>query len=67
MLLQLYGRFSIILGSLLVGLLNIYIFSGVKNMSETETLEAYSSIYFLALFIPLLSISGVMLANIFNT
>ncbi|MDC3057257.1 hypothetical protein OA100_00215 [Alphaproteobacteria bacterium] len=66
MLLQLYGRFSIILGSLLVGLLNIYIFSGVKNMSETETLEAYSSIYFLALFIPLLSISGVMLANIFN-
>ena len=30
MLLQLYGRFSIILGSLLVGLLNIYIFSGKK-------------------------------------
>ncbi|MEC8100057.1 MAG: hypothetical protein VX089_02470 [Pseudomonadota bacterium] len=66
MLLQLYGRFSIILGSLLVGLLNIHIFSGIKNMNKTEILEAYSSIYFLALFIPLLSISGIILAHLFN-
>ena len=35
-------------------------------MNKTEILEAYSSIYFLALFIPLISISGIMLANIFN-
>lgn len=66
MLLQLYGRFSIILGSLLVGLLNIYVFSGIKNMKELEVLEAYSNIYFLALFIPLLSISGVVLSNMFK-
>ncbi|MEC8099930.1 MAG: hypothetical protein VX089_01815 [Pseudomonadota bacterium] len=66
MLLQLYGRFSIILGSLLVGLLNIYIFSGIENMNKLEILEAYSNIYFLALFIPFISISGIMLANIFN-
>ena len=50
MLLQLYGRFSIILGSLLVGLLNIYVFSGIKNMKEFEVLEAYSNIYFLVEF-----------------
>ena len=66
MLLQLYGRFSIILGSLLVGLLNIYFFSGVKNINKVEMLEAYSSIYFIALFIPLISISGIILANTFN-
>ena len=57
---------SIILGSLLVGLLNIYIFSGIENMNKIEILEAYSNIYFLALFIPLISISGIMLVNIFN-
>ncbi len=64
MLLQLYGRFSIILGSLLVGLLNIYFFSGVKNMPKTQVLEAYSNVYFLSLFIPLLSISGVILSSV---
>ena len=64
--LQLYGRFSIIFGSLLVGLLNVYAFSGIKNMEKTEILQAYSDIYFLALFIPLLSVSGVILSNIFK-
>ena len=29
-------------------------------------LEAYSSIYFIALFIPFISISGIILANTFN-
>ena len=66
MLLQLYGRFSIILGSLLVGLINIYFFSGVDNMKESQTLQAYTNVYFLALFIPLLSISGVILSNLFK-
>ena len=66
LLLQLYGRFSIIFGSLLVGLLNVYAFSGIKNMEKTEILQAYSDIYFLALFIPLLSVSGVILSNIFK-
>ncbi len=66
MLLQLYGRFSIILGSLLVGLLNIYFFSGVNGMEKIQVLEAYSKVYFLSLFIPLLSISGVILSSIFK-
>ncbi len=66
MLLQLYGRFSIILGSLLVGLLNIYFFSGIKDMQKVEVLESYSKVYFLSLFIPLLSISGVVLSSIFK-
>ncbi|MBF96992.1 MAG: hypothetical protein CMJ13_07210 [Pelagibacterales bacterium] len=66
MLLQLYGRFSIILGSLLVGLLNIYFFSGIQDMQKKQVLDAYSNIYFLALFIPILSVSGVILASTFK-
>ena len=66
MLLQLYGRFSIILGSLLVGLLNIYMFSDIKMLDKAGMLRAYSSIYFIALFIPLLSVSGVILSNIYK-
>ena len=66
MLLQLYGRFSIILGSLLVGLLNIYMFSDIKDLSNKGMLSAYANIYFIALFIPLLSISGVILSSIFR-
>ena len=66
MLLQLYGRFAIILGSLLVGLLNIFMFSGIDKLEKNEVYIAYSNIYFLALFIPLLSVSGVILSNIFK-
>lgn len=66
MLLQLYGRFSIILGSLLVGLLNIYMFSNIKEAGNKGMLAAYENIYFIALFIPLLSISGVILSSIFR-
>ena len=66
MLLQLYGRFSIILGSLLVGILNVYAFSGIKDMDEKEVFSAYADIYFIALFIPLLSISGIILSSIFR-
>ena len=66
MLLQLYGRFAIILGSLLVGFLNVYAFSNIKEMSEKEVLYAYANIYFLALFIPLLSVSGIVLSNMFK-
>ncbi len=66
MLLQLYGRFAIILGSLLVGILNVYFFSNIKDMGKNEILYAYSNIYFLALFIPLLSVSGIVLSNMFK-
>ena len=65
MLLQLYGRFSTILGSLLVGILNVYAFSGIKDMDEKKFFP-YADIYFIALFIPLLSISGIILSSIFK-
>ena len=67
MLLQLYGRFSIILGSLLVGLLNVYIFSDIKSLNKEGLLLAYANIYLIALFIPILSVSGVILSKIFKS
>ena len=66
MLLQLYGRCSIICGSLLVGLLNIFIFSGTEGLAKDQLVKSYESVYFLALFIPLLSVSGVVLSYIFK-
>ena len=59
MLLQLYGRFAIILGSLLVGILNVYAFSGIKDMDEKEVFSAYADIYFIALFILLISFKTI--------
>ena len=49
LLLQLYGRFSIILGSLLVGLLNIYMFSDIKNVGKDRNIRAYSRYLFYSL------------------
>ena len=56
-----YSRFF------LVGFLNIYMFSDIKVMNKEGMLSAYSNIYFMALFIPLLSVSGVILSNIFKS
>ena len=65
-LLQLYGRCSIILGSLLVGLLNVFIFSGTEGFSKEQMHNSYETVYFLALFIPLLSVSGIVTSYFFN-
>ena len=61
-LLQLYGRVAIILGTLLVGLLNVLMFSDAKELGKNQIADIYASIYFISLFIPLLSISGVLLS-----
>ena len=63
-LIQMYGRFAIILGSLIVSLINVLIFRGVSIEDEIVVLQAYSNIYLLSLTIPLLSISGVVISSI---
>ena len=63
-LIQMYGRFAIILGSLLVSLINILIFRGIDTENEILVLQAYASIYLLSLTIPLISISGVFISSI---
>ena len=62
---QLYGRFAIIFGSLLVGLINLFIFKGVdENYTDINLL--YGKIYLYALIIPAISISGIVLFNFLN-
>lgn len=62
---QLYGRFAIILGSLIVGLVNFFIFKNVDaNYPNINVL--YGKIYLCALIIPAISISGILLFNFLN-
>ncbi len=59
---QTLGRFSLISGTVAVALLNIFMFSGAEDLAQSEKAAIYARIYLIALIIPLLSISGVLLA-----
>ncbi|MEX0338591.1 MAG: hypothetical protein AB3N11_06085 [Arenibacterium sp.] len=59
---QTLGRFSLISGTVAVALLNIVMFSGAEGLSAAEKAEIYGNIYLIALIIPVLSVSGVVLA-----
>jgi len=59
---QTLGRFAIIGGFVLVALVNVFMFSGVSALSESEKIEIYGRIYLYALIIPVVSVSGVFLA-----
>jgi hypothetical protein len=61
---QTLGRIAIIGGLTAVSALNIAMFSGVENMSEEMKVAIYADIYLMALVIPVLSISGVILGGI---
>ncbi|KPJ90290.1 MAG: hypothetical protein AMJ53_14060, partial [Gammaproteobacteria bacterium SG8_11] len=58
---QTLGRVAIIGGSVLVALLNVYMFSGVEALQEAEKVAVYTNIYLIALFIPVISVLGVTL------
>lgn len=59
---QTLGRIALISGLVCVALLNIFMFAGVEEASQAEKVEVYAQIYLLALAIPVVSISGVLLA-----
>lgn len=61
---QTLGRFSLISGTVAVALLNIVMFSGVEALTQADKADIYARIYLIALAIPLVSISGVVLAAI---
>ena len=61
---QTLGRVAIIGGSILVALVNLYVFRDVANLSELEKVAAYRGIYQLSLLIPIVSVLGVALAAI---
>lgn len=60
---QMLGRVAIIGGSVLVSLANVVMFQGAAALGEAEKVAIYLRIYEFALAIPLLSISGVLLAG----
>ncbi|MAJ24323.1 MAG: hypothetical protein CMP36_02305 [Rickettsiales bacterium] len=64
-LVQLYGRFAIIFGSLLVGLINFLIFNFLED-KYTDVSILYGNIYLFALIVPFVSIIGVLIWNYSN-
>jgi len=58
---QTLGRVAIIGGSVVVAMVNVYLFDGVGDMNEAEKTATYSQIYQLALLIPFISVLGVLL------
>ena len=63
-MMQTLGRIAIISGLIAVAALNIFMFSGVAAMSEAEKVSIYADIYQLALIIPVVSITGVILGGV---
>ncbi|MEM6588646.1 MAG: hypothetical protein AAF641_09380 [Pseudomonadota bacterium] len=61
---QMLGRFALVTGTLAVALLNIVMFSGIEELPQPEKAEIYASIYLVALVIPVISVSGVVLGGL---
>ena len=61
---QTLGRVAIIGGLVGVAILNVTMFAGVDAMSEEMKIEIYAQIYLIALIIPVVSISGVILGGV---
>jgi len=61
---QTLGRMSLIGGLVFVALVNIVMFSGVENLEQGQKAEIYARIYLMALSIPLVSVTGVVLSQI---
>ena len=59
---QTLGRVAIIGGGVFVALINLYMFSDVKTLSEDQKVAIYRRIYLMALFIPAISVAGVFTA-----
>jgi hypothetical protein len=59
---QTLGRVAIIGGSVIVAVINLYMFAGMPVLPDAEKLRVYSNVYEMALVIPLVSVLGVMSA-----
>ena len=60
---QTLGRVAIIGGTVIVALINIFMFADVERLDESEKVAIYSRIYMMALIIPVISVSGVLLGE----
>ncbi len=60
---QTLGRIALISGLVCVAVLNIVMFAGVEQSSQAAKADVYAQIYLMALAIPAISVSGVLLAG----
>jgi MFS family permease len=61
---QTLGRVAIIGGTVIVALINLYLFTGVQALSEEQKVAIYRNVYLMALAIPFISAAGVVAAAI---
>ena len=61
---QTLGRVAIIGGTVLVALVNIYVFAGTEDLPKPAKAVLYMQLYAWALVIPAVSVLGVMLATV---
>jgi BT1 family len=59
---QTLGRVAIVGGGIIVALINVYVFTGVEGLPQTEIVRLYRQVYLMALAIPFVSVLGVGLA-----
>ncbi|NWF74548.1 MAG: hypothetical protein HXY51_16120 [Nitrospirae bacterium] len=59
---QTLGRVAIIGGGILVAMVNVYVFSGVDGLAQTEIVRLYKQVYLMALVIPFISVFGLAMA-----
>lgn len=60
---QTLGRVAIIGGTVLVALINLYLFQGTEAMPQAQKVGLYRQVYLMALVIPLVSVAGVVIAG----
>ncbi len=63
-IMQTLGRFAIIGGTVLVSVINVIVFDGVSELNEQQKARIYANIYLMALAIPLVSVMGVVFAEL---
>ena len=59
---QTLGRIALIGGASVVAVLNIFLFDDIEALPDSAKAQVYGRVYLLALLIPCISISGVLLA-----
>lgn len=64
---QTLGRVAIIGGSVLVAMINLYVFADVKALSPAEMAAIYRKVYLMALAIPAISVLGVLIAALLKS
>ena len=60
---QTLGRVAIIGGSVLVAVINLYVFAGVQQLDEAQKVDKYLQVYLISMAIPVISVLGVVLAS----